>query len=124
MLEEISKYASILLPIFALILVIILIVVAIRFSLFLTKLNSTVTSVDDVVNTTKNYLVELKTTVNTMNNVSMTVEAVRVSVSRLFKKMYRKAMSNYEDIKEIFNNLVARFDNQENTNETKKEGEQ
>lgn len=124
MLEEISKYASILLPIFGLILVIILIVVAIRFSALITKLNSTVTNVDEVVGTTKNYLVELKTTVNTMNNVSMTVEAVRVSLSKLFKKFYRKAMTNYEDIKEFFNKLVAKVDQPDYTEEIKKEGEQ
>lgn len=124
MLEEISKYASILLPVFALILVVILIIVAIKASVLITKLNSTVTNVDEVIHTTKNYLVELKTTVNTMNNVSMTVEACRVALQKLFRKMYRKAMTNYEDIKEFINKLVAKVEQPEDTEEIKKEGEQ
>lgn len=114
MLEDISSYASTLLPIFAGVLLILLIILVARLLAFMSRVSRTVDNVEDILQVSKNYLIDIRTTISAVNNVSMSVEAIRVTIERLFKKYYRKAVTEVEEVKAWVRKLMADSEKEEN----------
>ena len=117
MLEDISSYASLLLPIFAAIVLVLLIILVLRILSFISRVDKTVMNVDEILDVSKEYLVDLKTTVHAVNNVSMSVEAVRVTLERMIKKYYRKAVTEVAEVKAWIKEFMEKNSKPEETTE-------
>ncbi len=117
MLEDISSYASLLLPVFAGILLVLLIILVLRILSFISRVDKTVINIDEILDVSKEYLGDLKTTVHTINNVSMSVEAVRVTLERMIKKYYRKAVTEVAEVKAWIKQFMEKNAQPEETTE-------
>lgn len=98
-LETISKVFLYLLPIFGVIVLAVLAVLLIRLLGLLKNVNITVNGVNSAVDTTNGYLKELDTTVKSVNNMAMSVEAVRATTERAVKKTAKKWSKQYDQVK-------------------------
>ncbi|MBQ9037271.1 MAG: hypothetical protein IJJ19_01530 [Erysipelotrichaceae bacterium] len=106
-LASISQVFSYLLPILAVIALIVLIVVMINVikvvkgvNVTVTKANPIVDGVNDAVTTANGYLKEFDTTVKAVNNMAMSVEAVRATTSRVVKNSADKWTKQYNQVKQ------------------------
>ena len=101
-LTKVSEVCGYLLPILGVILLVVLIVLV-------SKILKTLKKADEAIVITKGYLQELDTTVKTINNVSMSVEAVRSTMTRVITKFVNKCSKNYDEIKAAVMNLLEKI---------------
>ena len=106
-LASISQVFGYLLPIIGAVALIVLIVLLLNVNKMLKDVNVTVSKcnpvvdgVNDAVATTNGYLKDLKTTVVAVNNLSMSVEAVRATTERVVKNSASKINKQYDQVKE------------------------
>ena len=117
MLEDISSYASLLLPIFAAIVLVLLIILILRILSFISRIDKAVINLDEILDVVKVYVIDLKTTIHAINNVSMSVEAIRVTLDRFIKKYYRKAVTEVEEVKAWIKEFMEKNSKPEETTE-------
>lgn len=99
-LEIVREYSVKLLPVFALIALLVLIIVMIRLSSLMKRLKITVTGVNKAVDTTNTYLGEMDVTVKAVNNLAMSVEAVRFTTEKAVKKSAAEWNKTYHKVKD------------------------
>ena len=98
-LATISQVFMYLLPVFGVIVLAALAVLLVKMLGILKNVNITVTGVNTAVDTTNGYLKELDTTVKSVNNMAMSVEAVRATTERAVKKTAKKWSKQYDTVK-------------------------
>ena len=106
-LASISQVFGYLLPIIGVVALIALIVLLINvinitkdLKVTVTKANPIVDGVNEAVTTTNGYLKEFNTTVKAVNNMSMSVEAVRATTERVVKNSAKQFNKQYAQVKE------------------------
>ena len=116
-LEMIGKIFGYILPVVGVIAVIALIVVLIKVIKILSGLGPTVKKVDitvegvnEAIGTTNGYLKDLNTTVKAVNNMSMSVEAVRATTERVVKKTAKEWNKQYDQVKGWVTDVLERHD--------------
>ena len=116
-LELIGKIFSYILPVVGVIAVIALIVMLIKIIKILNgfggtvkKVDVTVEGVNEAIGTTNGYLKELNTTVKAVNNMSMTVEAVRATTERAVKKTAKEWNKQYDQVKAWVTDILEKRD--------------
>lgn len=107
-LASISQVFLYLLPIVGVIALGFLISVLIKMGGIMKNVNVTVTGVNDAVGTTNGYLKELNTTVKTVNNMAMSVEAVRATTERAVKKAAKTASKQYDQVKTAVSDILEK----------------
>ena len=120
--ESISKIFGYLLPIVGVICVIVLIVVLINvnkiiknLTVTVTKANTTVDGVNEAVTTANGYLKDFDVTVKAVNNVAMSVEAVRATTERVVKRSADKVNKQYTQVKTWVTDFLEKKDSQGRT---------
>jgi len=120
--EEISRYFNLALPILGTAALIVLVILIIRLSNLIKRLRTTIDKVDatidsangtlndaqKTVGTVNTYLGEMKTAVNTIVNVSMSVEAVRATASGLVKKGMEQWRKGYDTAKDVMTKMIKK----------------
>ena len=116
-LEMIGKIFGYILPIVGVIAVIILIVVLLKVAKILNgfggtvkKVDITVDGVNEAIGTTNGYLKEFNTTVKAVNNMSMSVEAVRATTERVVKKTAKEWNKQYDQVKGWVTDMLEKHD--------------
>ncbi|MBQ1521204.1 MAG: hypothetical protein IIZ74_00390 [Erysipelotrichaceae bacterium] len=107
-LANISQVFMYLLPIAGVITLGFLISVLIKMRGIMNNVNITVTGVNDAVGTTNGYLKELNTTVKSVNNMAMSVEAVRATTERAVKKAAKTASKQYDQVKTAVTEILEK----------------
>lgn len=107
-LANISQIFAYLLPILGAIALCLLIVLLVKMVGILKNMNITVTGVNTAVDTTNGYLKELDTTVKSVNNMAMSVEAVRATTERAVKKTAKKWSKQYDQVKSAVTDVLEK----------------
>ena len=107
-LASVSQVFLYLLPIVGVITLCFLISVLIKMRGIMNNVNVTVTGVNDAVGTTNGYLKELNTTVKSVNNMAMSVEAVRATTERAVKKAAKTASKQYDQVKTAVGEIIEK----------------
>ena len=113
-LEKISQLFSYALPILGVIVLIILIIVLVKLNKIISGLDNTIGSANQSLDLVKGYLGEFNTTVRAVNNVSMSVESVRVTLSSLISKAIKKWAEEYEAIRNMLTSILNSITKREN----------
>ena len=113
-LEKISQLFSYALPILGVIVLIILIIVLVKLNKIISGLDNTIGSANQSLDLVKGYLSEFNTTVRAVNNVSMSVESVRVTLSSLISKAIKKWAEEYEAIRNMLTSILNSITKREN----------
>ncbi len=120
-LASISQLFSYLLPIIAVIALVVLIIVLLNvikvvkgLNITVTKANPIVDGVNDAVTTANGYLKEFDTTVKAVNNMAMSVEAVRATTSRVVKNSADKWNKQYTQVKQWVLEALEKRDREKN----------
>ncbi len=122
--EKISKVFGLILPILGVIALIILIILLAKINKIVSSLDTTVGSANQSLDLVKGYLGEFNTTVKAVNNMSMSVESVRVTLSSLISKAIKKWAQEYETIRNMLTSILdnlTKKDNEVTIVEQKKE---
>ena len=107
-LANISQIFAYLLPILGAIALCLLIVLLVKMVGILKNMNITVNGVNTAVDTTNGYLKELDTTVKSVNNMAMSVEAVRATTERAVKKTAKKWSKQYDQVKSAVTEVLEK----------------
>ncbi|MCR5067698.1 MAG: hypothetical protein K6A14_06530 [Erysipelotrichaceae bacterium] len=113
-LEKISQLFGYALPILGVIVLIILIIVLVKLNKIISGLDNTIGSANQSLDLVKGYLGEFNTTVRAVNNVSMSVESVRVTLSSLISKAIKKWAEEYEAIRNMLTSILNSITKREN----------
>ncbi|MBO4538369.1 MAG: hypothetical protein IKX74_01385 [Erysipelotrichaceae bacterium] len=105
-LEKISKVFGLVLPVLGVIALIILIVLLVKILKIVSGLNTTVGAANESLDLVKGYLGEFNTTVRAVNNMSMSVESVRVTLTSLITKAIKKWAQEYETIRNMLTSIL------------------
>ena len=97
--ENVSNFFRNLLPILAVVAILALIVLLIHLISVMRKVKITVTGVNEAIGTTNGYLKDFEVTVKTVNNMAMSVEAVRATAERAVKKTAKTWTREYDTVK-------------------------
>lgn len=97
--ESVSKFFSNILPIVGVLAIVALIVLLIHLIGVLRKVKITVNGVNEAVGTANGYLKDFNVTVKTVNNMAMSVEAVRATAERAVKKTAKTWTKEYDNVK-------------------------
>jgi uncharacterized protein YoxC len=114
--ETVSSFFKMILPILGCLVLVVLIILIIRLVLIIKRLHATIDKVDTTLSTTdatigqaketltkvNGYIDELKPTVNTVVNMSTSVEAVRATTEGLVKKSISSFEKGYGSAKKVF----------------------
>ena len=122
--EKISKVFGLILPILGVIALVILIILLAKVNKMVSSLDTTVDSANKSLDLVKGYLGEFNTTVRAVNNMSMSVESVRVTLSSLISKIIKKWAQEYETIRNMLTSILdnlTKKDNEVTIVEQKKE---
>ena len=121
-MESISQVFGYILPIIAVIALIVLIVLLLNvnkvikgLNVTITKANTTVDGVNEAVATTNGYLKDFDVTVKTVNNVAMSVEAVRATTERVVKKSADSVSRQYNQVKGAVTEFLEKRDSKGKT---------
>ena len=105
-LANISKVFQYILPIIAVVALVALVVLLVKaigivkgLNVTVTKANTTVDGVNEVVGTANGYLKDFDVTVKAVNNMAMSVEAVRATTERAVKKTASSFTKEYDQVK-------------------------
>ena len=116
-LEMIGKIFGYILPVVGVIAVIALIVMIVKIIKVLNGLGGTVKKVDitiegvnEAIGTTNGYLKDLDTTVKAVNNMSMSIEAVRATTERAVKKTAKEWNKQYDQVKNWVTDVLEKRD--------------
>ncbi len=112
-LAQISQFFQYILPVAAVIALAALVVLLIRvinvvknLTVIVTKTNTTMDGVNEAVGITNNYLKDMNVTVKAVNNMAMSVEAVRATTERAVKKTAKTWNKEYEQVKGWVTNFL------------------
>lgn len=108
-LEQVSTVFKYILPILGVIVLIMLLVILARVNRIIKGLDTTVSSANQSLDMVRTYLGDMNTTVRTVNNVSMSVEGVRVALTNLLTKAIKKWNAEYETIKKMLTAILEKF---------------
>ncbi|MGI6509175.1 MAG: hypothetical protein ACOX1L_01140 [Erysipelotrichaceae bacterium] len=121
-LQLISQVFGYILPVAGVIALIILIVLLLRVTKLIQKVDNSLTNVDSVVSSANNAIGNLNKTIEmankyvddfgvtskTVNNVSMSIEAVRYTLEQMIKKFIARWTKEYEQIKSLILSFLER----------------
>ncbi|MBR0385117.1 MAG: hypothetical protein IJI05_01050 [Erysipelotrichaceae bacterium] len=114
-LVKISEIFGYVLPIIGAVALIVLIIVLLTLrktlknvNITVSKANVTVDGVNEAVGTTTGYLKELKPTVMAVNNMAMSVEAVRATTERVVKRSVKKISKQYNQVKTMVSDMLEK----------------
>ncbi|MBR0136784.1 MAG: hypothetical protein IJM15_00010 [Erysipelotrichaceae bacterium] len=94
-----------------------MIILILRILSFISRIDKAVINLDEILDVVKVYVIDLKTTIHAINNVSMSVEAIRVTLDRFIKKYYRKAVTEVEEVKAWIKEFMEKNSKPEETTE-------
>ena len=104
-----GKLLRLILPVIGVAVLIALLVLIIKIVKIVNGLKTTVSEANKAIGTVGGYLTELNTTVKTVNNVSMSVESVRFTASKLISKAIDSWNKEYESIKTLLTALLEKL---------------
>lgn len=124
-LQLISQVFGYILPVAGVIALIILIVLLLRVTKLIQKVDNSLTNVDSVVSSANNAIGNLNKTIEmankyvddfgvtskTVNNVSMSIEAVRYTLEQMIKKFIARWTKEYEQIKNLILSFLEKAEN-------------
>jgi len=126
-LQLVSQIFGYLLPIIGTIALIILMVVGVKATKLIKRVENSLTNVDAIVSTANDtignlnktietankYVDDFGVTAKTINNVSMTVEAVRFTLEQMVKKFIARWTKEYEQIKNMILSFLEKIENKD-----------
>ena len=124
-LQIVSQIFGYLLPVLGTAVLIILIIVGLRALKLIQKVENSLTNIDTVVSNANNtlgnlnktiemankYVVDFSVTSKTVNNVSMSIEAVRYALEQMIIKLIVKWTKEYEKIKNLIFSFFEKTEN-------------
>ena len=113
-LEKISRVFGYLLPVLGVVALIILIIVLVKVNKIISGLGTTIGSANQSLDLVKGYLGEFNTTVRAVNNMSMSVESVRVTLTSRISKAIKKWAEEYEAIRNMLTSILNSITKKEN----------
>ncbi|MGI6608335.1 MAG: hypothetical protein ACOX1F_05070 [Erysipelotrichaceae bacterium] len=139
-LQSVSQFFEYLLPILGTIAFIFLIIVAVKAIKLIKNVNNSLTSVDTVMSNANTVIENLNKTIEmankyvddfgvtakTVNNVSMSIEAVRYTLEQVIKKIVTRWTKEYEQIKKLILSFLEKAESKviEVANKKKEDAEQ
>ncbi|MDI9540132.1 MAG: hypothetical protein QM204_01465 [Bacillota bacterium] len=124
-LQLVAQIFGYILPVAGTLALIILIVVGIKVAKLIKKVENSLTNVDTVVSSANNaignlnktidmankYVDDFGVTAKTVNNVSMSIEAVRYTLEQMIKKFIARWTKEYEQIKNLILSFLEKAEN-------------
>ncbi len=114
-LQLVSQIFGYILPVLGTVALIILIILGIKVTKLIKKVEESLTNVDATVGNlnktiemANKYVEDFGVTAKTVNNVSMSVEAVRYTLEQMIKKLIARWTKEYEQIKSLVLSFLER----------------
>jgi len=101
----VSQYANMVVPILLVIVLILLVALLINCIKLVSGFRKTTDKVNGTIDIVNDYLGELKLPLRVLNNVSMSIEALRAASEETIRSLFDKLQENYQYIKQFLTEL-------------------
>ncbi len=109
-LATISNVFKYLLPIVGVAVLVALLILLVKVLSILKKVTNIVESLNSTMNKVDGYVGDFNVTVKTINNISMSIEAVRVTLEHLVKKAFEAWQKEFDTVKSMVTTLLEKLD--------------